>query len=308
LPAFYARRDHEALVKTETQGKDIYESDLMTRLITGSVPYRRFIATDFENPPNVNVIPGRGLCAGYPRQRHSDKPPCCLFSARLRVRPIGKKGGHRPEYFNWASVTCMGTQTMSSCRKGRENAMMLAHKLPIAAAALSLAAMAFLAPAEARGLGGFRGGISGFHGGGTMRGFGHFRNPVVFMHPGPFRSPFLNRRGFVSRHQFFFRGRFADNRRFFFRGDRFEGPFAIGFVGAGYAGSAYDSAYATSPDDQSMTQTSPSYDSAYATSTETSPSYDGPYNVSGAPGRGCSLLIKVEKSGNQFVGRRIPLC
>jgi hypothetical protein len=138
-----------------------------------------------------------------------------------------------------------------------------------------------------------------------MRGFGRFRNPVVFMHPAPFRSPFLNRRGFVSR-QFFFRGRFADNRRFFFRrrfaddrrflfrGDRFEGPFAIGFVGAGYTGSAYDSAYATSPDDQGMTQTSPSY--------------DDPYNVSGAPGRGCSLLIKVEKSGNQFVGRRIPLC
>jgi hypothetical protein len=197
--------------------------------------------------------------------------------------------------------------------------MMLAHKLRIAAAALSLGAMAFLAPAEARGLGGFRGGISGFHGGGTMRGFGRFRNPVVFMHPAPFRSPFLNRRGFVSR-QFFFRGRFADNRRFFFRrrfaddrrflfrGDRFEGPFAIGFVGAGYTGSAYDSAYATSPDDQGMTQTSPSYDSAYATSTETSPPYDDPYNVSGAPGRGCSLLIKVEKSGNQFVGRRIPLC
>ena len=94
--------------------------------------------------------------------------------------------------------------------------MMLAHKLRIAAAALSLGAMAFLAPAEARGLGGFRGGISGFHGGGTMRAFGHFRNPVVFMHPGPIRSPFLNRRGFVS-HQFFFRGRFADNRQFFFR-------------------------------------------------------------------------------------------
>ena len=86
-------------------------------------------------------------------------------------------------------------------------------KLWIAAAALGLGAMAFLAPAEARGFGGFRGGIGGFHGGGMMRGFGHFRTPVVFMHPGPFRSPFLNRRGFVS-HQFFFRPRFADDRRF----------------------------------------------------------------------------------------------
>jgi hypothetical protein len=180
-------------------------------------------------------------------------------------------------------------------------------KLWIAAVALGLGAMAFLAPADARGFGGFRGGISGFHGGGTMRGFGHFRTPVVFMHPGPFRSPFLNRRGFVSR-QFFFRRRFADDRRFFFRRDRFVGPFAIGFVGAGYPASAYDSAYATSPDDQGMTQTSPSYDSAYATSTQTSPSYDDPNNVSGASGRGCSLLIKVEKSGDHFVDHRIPLC
>jgi len=178
-------------------------------------------------------------------------------------------------------------------------------KLLIAAAALGLGAMAFLAPAEARGFGGFRGGISGFHGGGTMRGFGHFRNPVVFMHPGPFRSPFLNRRGFVSRQfffrrrfaddrRFFFRRRFADDRRFFFRRDRFVGPFAIGFVGAGYPTSGYDSAYATSPDDQGMTQTSPSY--------------DDPYNVGGASGRGCSLLIKVEKSGDHFVDHRIPLC
>jgi hypothetical protein len=192
-------------------------------------------------------------------------------------------------------------------------------KLWIAAAALGLGAMAFLAPAEARGFGGFRGGISGFHGGGTMRGFGHFRNPVVFMHPGPFRSPFLNRRGFVSRQfffrrrfaddrRFFFRRRFADDRRFFFRRDRFVGPFAIGFVGAGYPTSGYDSAYATSPDDQGMTQTSPSYDSASATSTQTSPSYDDPYNVGGASGRGCSLLIKVEKSGDHFVDHRIPLC
>jgi hypothetical protein len=161
-------------------------------------------------------------------------------------------------------------------------------KTLFAASALGLGIMAASLPAEARGgMGG------GFHGGGTMRGFGHFRNPVVFMHPGPFRSPFLNRRGFVSR-QFFFRRRFADDRRFFFRRDRFVGPFAIGFVGAGYPASAYDSAYAISPDDQGMTQTSPSY--------------DDPYDFSGASGRGCSLLIKVEKSGDHFVDHRIPLC
>jgi hypothetical protein len=181
--------------------------------------------------------------------------------------------------------------------------MMLAHKLRIAAAALSLGTMAFLAPAEARGLGGFRGGISGFHGGGIMRGVGHF--PVVLMHKGQFRSPFLNRRGFVTR-QFFLRRRFADDRRFFFPRHRFAGPFAIGFLGAGYTGSAYDYPYATSPDDQGTTQTSSSYDSA--TSTQASPAYDHPYNFSAAPGRGCSLLIKVEKFGDQFVGRRIPLC
>jgi hypothetical protein len=102
-----------------------------------------------------------------------------------------------------------------------EIAMMLALKSWIAAAALGLGAMAFSAPAEARGFGGFRGGISGFHGGG-MRGFGRFRNPAVFIHPGSFRSPFFNRRGFVSR-QFFFRRRFADDRRFFFRRHRFVG-------------------------------------------------------------------------------------
>jgi hypothetical protein len=175
-----------------------------------------------------------------------------------------------------------------------EIAMMLALntqklKLWIAAAALGLGAMAFLAPAEARGFGGFRGGIGGFHGAGMMRGFGRFRSPAVIMHPGSFRSPFLNRRGFVSR-QFFFRRRFADDRRFFFHRDRFVGPFAIGFDGAGYTASAY----ATSADDQGMTQTTPSY--------------DHPYNVSGASGRGCSLLIKVEKSGNHFVEHRIPLC
>jgi hypothetical protein len=159
-------------------------------------------------------------------------------------------------------------------------------KTLFAASALGLGIMAASLPAEARGgMGG------GFHGGGTMRGFGHFRNPVVFMHPGPFRSPFLNRRGFVSR-QFFFRRRFADDRRFFFRRHRFVGPF--GFVGAGYTASAYDSAYATSPDDQGITQTSPSY--------------DDPYNVSGASGGGCSLLIKLGKSGHHLVVRRIPLC
>jgi hypothetical protein len=134
---------------------------------------------------------------------------------------------------------------------------MLAHKIRIAAAALSIGAMAFLAPADARGFGGFRGGISGFHGGGTMRGFGQF-------------------------------------------------------VGTGYSGWAYDSAYPTSPYDQGVTQTSPSHDSAYATSyqsvTQTSPLYDDPYNVSRASRGGCSLLIKVEKSGDQFINRRIPLC
>ena len=166
-------------------------------------------------------------------------------------------------------------------------------KLWIAAAALGLGAMAFLAPAEARGFGGFRGGIGGFHGGGMMRGFGRFRSPAAFMHPGPFRSPFLNRRGFVSR-QFFFRRRFADDRRFFFRGDRFEGPFAIGFAGAAYNASAYDSAYAISPDDQGMTQTSHSY--------------DDPYYVSGAYGDGCSLLLQLGNSGGHLVVHRTPLC
>jgi hypothetical protein len=174
--------------------------------------------------------------------------------------------------------------------------MMLALKLRIAAAALGLGAMAFSAPAEARGFGGFRGGTSGFHSGGTMRGFGHFRNSVVFMHPGPFRSPFLNRRGFVSR-QSFFRRRFADDRRFFFRRHRFVGPFAIGFVGAGYTASAYDF-----PDDQGMTQTSSSYDDPYNIG------YDDPNNVSGAYGNGCSLLVRLEKSEGHLVARRIHLC
>ena len=155
-----------------------------------------------------------------------------------------------------------------------------------AVCAVGLGIMAASLPAEARGgMGG------GFHGGG--RGFGHFRNPVVFMHPGPFRSPFLNRGGLVSR-QFFFRRRFADDRRFFFRRDRFVAPFAFGFVDAPYNASAYDSAYPTSPDDQGMPQTSPSY--------------NDPYNVSGASGGGCSLLIKLEKSGDHLVVSRIPLC
>src|SRR5690349_12844118 len=87
------------------------------------------------------------------------------------------------------SVTCMGTHTVSPNTVREEIAMMFAHKLRIAAAALSLGIMAFLAPAEARGFGGLRGGISGFHGGGTVRGFGHSRNPAAFMHPSPFRSP-----------------------------------------------------------------------------------------------------------------------
>ena len=196
--------------------------------------------------------------------------------------------------------------------------MMLAHELRLAAAALSLGVMAFLAPAEARGFGGFRAGMSGFHGA-TVRGFGHIRNPAVFMHPSTFRSPLLNGRDFVSRQFFrhrladarriFVRRRFANDRRFLFRRDRFEGPFAIGFVGAGYS-----SAYATYPDDQGITQTSPLYDSAYATSmddqsvTQTSPLYDNPYNFGRVFGGGCSLLIEVEKSGDRFVNRRIPLC
>lgn len=168
-------------------------------------------------------------------------------------------------------------------------------KTLFAACAAGLGIMAASLPAEARGgMGG------GFHGGG--RGFGHFRNPVVFMHPRPFRSPFLNNRGFVSR-QFFFRRRFADNRRFFLRRDRFVGPFAFGFDGAPYTAWPYDPAYPTS--------TAPSYDSAYPTSPDdqgASPSYNDPYNVSGASGGGCSLLIKLEKSGDHLVVSRIPLC
>ena len=186
--------------------------------------------------------------------------------------------------------------------------MMHALRLRIAAATLGLGAMAFSAPAEARGFG-------GFHGGGTMRGFGHFRNPVVFMHPGPFRSPFLNRGGFVSR-QFFINRRFADNRRFFFRGHRFVGPFAIGFLGPSYTASAYDYPYETSPYDQGMPQTSsPSaYYYPYETSQDdqgmpqASSPYDDPYNVSGAYGGGCSLLIRVEKSEGHLFVRRIPQC
>ena len=159
-------------------------------------------------------------------------------------------------------------------------------KLWFAAAALGLGATVFWAPAEARGFG-------GFHGGGMMRGFGHFRSPAAFAHPGSFHSPFLNRRGFVNR-PFFFRRRFADDRRFFFRRHRFVGPFAVGFVGAAYDTSAYNSAYAAAPDDQSMTQTSRSYDNSY---------YD-----SGTHGDGCSLLLRLGNSGGHLVVRRTFLC
>jgi hypothetical protein len=48
--------------------------------------------------------------------------------------------------------------------------MTLALKSWIVAGALGRGAVAFSAPAEARGFGGFRGGISGFHGGGIMGG------------------------------------------------------------------------------------------------------------------------------------------
>ena len=159
--------------------------------------------------------------------------------------------------------------------------MVLALKLWIAAAALGLGAMAFSAPVEARGFGGFHSGGPGF------------RNPVVFMHPGSFRSPFPNHRRFVSR-QSLFRRQFADNRRFFFRHHGFVAPFAIGFVGPTYTASAYDSAYAITPDDQGMT--------------ETSSSYDDPYNISGAYGDGCSLLLRLESSGGHLRVRRIRLC
>jgi hypothetical protein len=72
------------------------------------------------------------------------------------------------------------------------------------------------------------------------------------------------------------------------------GPFAIGFVGAGYPYSAYDSAYAIPPDNQSTTQTSSSY--------------DDPYNNGGAFGDGCSLLLRLENSGDNLHVSRIPLC
>ena len=67
---------------------------------------------------------------------------------------------------------------------------MLALRLRIAAATLGLGAMAFSALVEARGFGGFHGGGPGF------------RNPVVFMHPGSFRSPFPNHRLFLPPSRF----------------------------------------------------------------------------------------------------------
>jgi len=205
------------------------------------------------------------------------------------------------------SVTSTGTQTPIMPQR-EEIAMMFAHNFRIAAAALSLGATAFLAPAEARGFGGFRGGISGFHGGATVRGFGRSRNPVVFMHPRLFRSPFLNGRGLVSR-EFLFRHRFAADRRFRFRRDRFVARF--GFI-SGYPYSAYDPDYAAYPYEQA--QALPLYDSAYATSdydqsvAQTSPLYGGPSNFSRSSGVHCSLLVKVEKSGDHIINRRIPLC
>jgi hypothetical protein len=172
--------------------------------------------------------------------------------------------------------------------------MVRALKLWIAAAALGLGVMAFSAPAEARGFG-------GFHGGG--RGFGHFRSPVVLMRPGASRAPFLDRRGFVSR-QLLFRRRFADSRRFFFRHHGFVEPFAFGFVGPTYNASVYAPTYAISPDDQGPT--------------ETPYSYQDPYNVSGAYGDragggradedGCSLLLRLESSGGHLHVRRTRLC
>jgi len=197
--------------------------------------------------------------------------------------------------------------------------MILAHntkklKSWIAAAALGLGVVALMTPAEARGFGGFRGGVGGVHGGGSTRGFTHFRHPFVFIHPGPLHSPSLNRRGFAGR-QFFFRRGFADDQRFLFHGGRFAEPFANGFDGNGYRYWAYDSEYATYPSDQGMTQTSSSYEqSVYATSSDgqgmapTAPSRDDPYKIVGASGRRCSLLIKVEKSGDQFIDHRTPLC
>ena len=186
---------------------------------------------------------------------------------------------------------------------------MLALRLRIAAATLGLGAMAFSAPAEARGFG-------GFHGGGTMRGVGHFRNPVVIVHPGPFHSPVVDRRAFVSR-QLFFHRRFVGDRRFFFDGHRFVGPFANGFVGPGYSASAYDYAYETSPDDQGMTQPSSQYDDPYNVSEAYDrtghadfplPALGQDFTPSPTPRRGCSLEIRVEKSEGHLVVHRIPLC
>ena len=112
-------------------------------------------------------------------------------------------------------------------------------KLWIAAAALGLGAIAFSAPAEARGFGGFHG-MGGFHGGGMTRGFGGFRGPVAFAHRGFAGSAFFSHRAFVSR-PFFFHRRFADDRRFFFHRHRFVRPFAVGFYDAAYDDPYYDS-------------------------------------------------------------------
>jgi hypothetical protein len=105
-------------------------------------------------------------------------------------------------------------------------------RLWIAAAALGLG-MAFSAPAEARGFGGFHGGM-GFHGGGMG-----FRGPVAFAHRG-FAGSAFSHRAFVSR-PFFFHRRFADDRRFFFHRHRFARRFAFGSYDAGYDYPYYDS-------------------------------------------------------------------
>jgi hypothetical protein len=104
-------------------------------------------------------------------------------------------------------------------------------KLPMAAAAFGLVALALSAPAEARGLGGFHGGMGGIRGGGMMRGSGGFGRPVRFAHPGFAGSAFFGHPNFVGR-PFFSHRRFADDRRFFFRRHRFIGPLAVGFAGA----------------------------------------------------------------------------
>jgi hypothetical protein len=128
----------------------------------------------------------------------------------------------------------------------------------IAAGALFLGAMAFSAPAEARGfggggghggmgggfhggmgMGGFRGGMGGGFRGGAMIGrVGGFRGPVAFAHSGFPHPPLFAHRVFVNRPLFFHR-RFVD-RRFFFNRRRFVGAVAVGFDGGGYG---YDYPY-----------------------------------------------------------------